>query len=409
MKAIKFIPFISIFFVFSLHAQSILNTYESGVRLLEDGKNQEARKKFEEILEIRPYYYDAYVGLGRCDAAEGKEKEALEHYQQALDAKPGWFEAYYHRGLLHYSYARYRQALADFESCLENRKGWIPAMLEKARCQDKLGKTSAGISTLDAAISRMQERPIIELYITRAIFLEKEGRLQESQEDLGSALKMDKAPDSLLLRRSKVSLMLYDTAFAIRDLSSWLGKYPDHIEARKTRALSYRRMGDCPAAISDLNTLIDDMRIKNDASLFHARGLCFLSQDKPEQAVGDFTRAAASDRNNDSYYLLRAKAYSMQGKDNAALADFRRLIRFESEDPRPWIGRARYYIEREKWELALADLDEAIKRKASADAHYQRAICYWELKNNRKACQDLEAAAELGHPKALERVDEFCR
>ena len=392
-----------------LSAQSILSAYESGLRLLESGKISEARLKFDEIIAIRPYYYDAYVGRARTYVAEDKEKEALADFSTALGIKEGWYEALYYRGLLHFSKGRYRPALSDLEECLRNREGWLPAMLARSSVQRRLGKNADALLTLNDAVNKAKERPWLDLFIARGILLRDMGKARAGLEDISAALKMSLAPDSLLLIRSKLLLGVGDTSSAIRDLGTYLGKYPSDAAPRRERALLHVATGGCAAAVSDLNILIDEQRIKEDAVLYEARAHCYLRLGDPEKAVSDLTRATMYDRDNDGLYLQRAEAYAAQGKDNAALADFRRLIRFGSTDPRPWIGRAKYYIDRKRWDLALADLDEAVKAQPTPEGHYLRAVCYYEMKNDRKACEELDTAAGLGHQEAIRMAKEFCK
>ncbi len=409
MKILKFILLLFLIPWPPLGAQSILNHYEAGLKLLEGGSTAAAYQIFNQIITERPYYYDAYVGRARCHAMEGREKEAMDDFAKALEIKPGWYEALFYRGQQHEKTGRYRQALGDYEACLRARQGWVPAMRSRGSTLWKLGRKDEALKALDEAIARTEEQPVAGLFTDRARMRAGTSQPNGAVEDVGKALSLPGAHDSLYLFRAKLMLGLADTLAALKDIDRYLGRIPDDQPVRKQRALLHTSRREYALALKDLNHLIQELKITSDAVLYEARGICQLRLGQPAGAVSDFSRALAMDRENDEWYLLRAEAYAVQGKDEAALADYRRLIRFGSDDPRPWIGRAKYYIGRKKYDLALADLNEAIKAHPTAEGHYQRAICYYELRDDRKACEDLQVAATLGHAEAARRAKEFCR
>lgn len=409
MKITKFILIWYCILSWSASAQSVMNQYESALRLLEQGKSIEASKIFSQIITDKPYYYDAYVGRARCFVLEGKEKEALADFSKALEIKSNWHEALYYRGQMHSSAGRHRQALSDYEASLRSRQGWIPALQAKGNTLWMLGRKEEAVKALDEAITQASERKVASLYIDRARMRAGISQEQGAVDDLGIAIALPGAHDSLLLLRAELLLPLGDTLEALKDYDRYLGRNPVDRAARMRRALLNTSRGEYALALGDLNQLVQDEKVTNDAGLYEARGICQLRLGQPAGAVSDFSRALALERTRDELYLLRAEAYAGQGKDEAALADYRRLIRFGSDDPRPWIGRAKYFIGRKKYDLALADLNEAIKARPTPEGHYQRAICYYELKDDRKACEDLQEAATLGHAEASRRAKEFCR
>jgi len=409
MRTIKFILPLVLFSFTSLKAQSVLHLYEEGLRLLESGKSTEARERFSEVITLRPYYYDALVGRARTWLAEGRGEEALTDLSQALTVKPGWHEAHYYRGLYYYEQGQYRKATSDVEQCLADRPAYLPGILLNAAILESTGRMDEALRQLSAAVEDRHDRPDQALLIRRGLLLKRMGQEREAIKNLDQVIRMGSYPDSLLLIRAVLQRNTGNPEQAIADLSTYISRHPSEKDPRQLRARLLMEDSAYQQAMQDLDHLIDVLKIKDNADLYHLRGLALIRSGRPGDATGDLSRASALDRGNDEHILLRAEAYAAMGNENAALADYRRLIRLGSTDPRPWLARAKFYMDRKRWDLALDDLNEGIKAQSTAEGHYQRAICWYELKEEKKACADLRAAAELGHTEAARQIKSYCR
>jgi tetratricopeptide (TPR) repeat protein len=408
MKGIPFILLSVCLLCSNVSAQSVLQKYETGISLLRQGKSGEARAVFDEIIAMRPYYYDAWVGRGRAWLMDGLEKAAMEDFDKALELKPGWYEAHYYRALLHYTYDRLKPALSDLEKCLQSEERHGQAWFLKGKIQRDLGQLSSAEAAFTQAIRYGRDDVKAAALAGRARLKHRMGKTGEAIADLSEVLKESRNWDSLYLLRSEWFALQGDTNEAIADLSIYLSRDPSEKEARFKRAGFHFQTGDYAASRKDMDHLINAHPREALADWFELRAEVLMKMQEADAAVGDINKALALDRSREYLYLRRAEAYAASGKDNAALADYRRLIRLGSDDPRPWIGRASYYMKHKRWELALDDLNTAIKVKPTAEAHYQRAICFYELKNDDKACQDLKAAAGMKHLEAQKMSMRFC-
>jgi tetratricopeptide (TPR) repeat protein len=61
---------------------------EVGNFYLKRGKYKAAVSRFEEAIQTRPDYAQAYLGLGKADEKMGLKQKALDAYQQYLDLLP---------------------------------------------------------------------------------------------------------------------------------------------------------------------------------------------------------------------------------------------------------------------------------------------------------------------------------
>jgi tetratricopeptide (TPR) repeat protein len=64
-----------------------------GLELANEGKLNQAIKRFETAIAVAPDYADAYCNLGDVLAREGHIEEAAERYRQAININPGFTRA----------------------------------------------------------------------------------------------------------------------------------------------------------------------------------------------------------------------------------------------------------------------------------------------------------------------------
>lgn len=92
-----------------------ISEYNSGVKLMEQGKYEKAAIKFESALEKDPNLAEAHNNLGYSLRKQGSQNfnRALSHYNRAIELKPNLAEAYMYRGVLHALMGNEAKALED--------------------------------------------------------------------------------------------------------------------------------------------------------------------------------------------------------------------------------------------------------------------------------------------------------
>ncbi len=66
-----------------------------GAAFQNEGKFEQARRRFQQAIEIDPYYAEGYNGIGVTFFARNDLTEALRWYKRALGADPSFGDAYY--------------------------------------------------------------------------------------------------------------------------------------------------------------------------------------------------------------------------------------------------------------------------------------------------------------------------
>jgi tetratricopeptide (TPR) repeat protein len=90
------------------------------------------------VIEMEPYFTDAYIERGMLWASIGHTQEALQDFQQALQIDPSNFEILLKRGELYYSLKYYDLALADFMKVQALESSNREAAQYKSLCLTKL-------------------------------------------------------------------------------------------------------------------------------------------------------------------------------------------------------------------------------------------------------------------------------
>lgn len=113
----------------------------------------QAVEAYQKALELRPFYADAYVGLGDARAAKGEVDEAIASYQRALQYNPANPRVHtslgkiYHaeKGLYYEAVASYKKAIDLDPHFLEARMGLGEVYEEKGLYKDAIGEYRAVI------------------------------------------------------------------------------------------------------------------------------------------------------------------------------------------------------------------------------------------------------------------------
>ncbi len=155
----------------------------------------QAVEAYQKALELRPFYADAYVGLGDARAAKGEVDEAIASYQKALLYNPGnprvhmsLGKIYFaEKGLYYESVSAYKKAIELDPQFLEARmglgevyedKGLYPdAIREYRRVVDLDPQHTGGLYNLALVYEKVDRREAIaqwERYIEVAASLPSE-------------------------------------------------------------------------------------------------------------------------------------------------------------------------------------------------------------------------------------------
>lgn len=189
----------------------------------------------------------------------------------------------------------------------------------------------------------------------------------------------------------------------------------------------------------------------NSYQSYFYRGLAFYQLDKYAEVIVDMSKVIVNDLDNTDAYFIRARSKQFLGEYQDAIYDYNQIVkRAKTADPNYYTlsqvyfdlaynldilrrpkealnhvnlalkidnANANYFCFRGELQYKLGDFKECIKDMSSAlsinnkmsDAYYLRGLSAFQLKKNVDGCADLQRAHQLGEPKALAAITQYCQ
>ncbi|XP_050738471.1 protein O-mannosyl-transferase TMTC2-like, partial [Eriocheir sinensis] len=280
-----------------------------GVVYSEQGRLPEAEAAYRAALRHAPSMADTHFNLGLLLASTGRAEEAIESYHAALRSRPWLAQA--HLGLAGalQTLGREAEATKVLEACRET--GSAPA-------RDGLGHSWA--------VTTCRQR------LARAHLLA--GRPHSALQEVARALQH--APQgygahSLHTLAAEAHLEAGEHAEAQAALSRALAAHPHHVPAHLTFSRMLQANGSRAEEVEQwLRRAV--ALAPNDPHAHKHLGQLLLEQDRVEEAVGAWLRAALLDSTDHTAAFNAATALRLAGRNQHAETFYRRAVQLQPKD-----------------------------------------------------------------------------
>lgn len=160
-----------------------------GKALTRQGKLDEAVRRFDEALRIKPAYPEAQSDLGVALTRQGKLDEAARRFVEALRLKPAYAEAQSNFGVVLYRQGKFDEAVRHFNEALRINPDY-------AEAHDGLGAALVRQGKLSEAVRHFVEALRInpdyaEAHSDLGVTLTRQGRLDEAAGQFVDALRIN--------------------------------------------------------------------------------------------------------------------------------------------------------------------------------------------------------------------------
>jgi len=98
-----------------------------GAAFAEEGRMEEALRRYRQALLIRPDHADAHFNLANAFSALGEVERAIYHFRRAVHSKPVYAEAHNNLGLALHRQGRLEEAIHHFRRALQLRPDYAKA------------------------------------------------------------------------------------------------------------------------------------------------------------------------------------------------------------------------------------------------------------------------------------------
>lgn len=405
-----------------LYAPEAVTAYEEGLRLAEEGKNDEALAALNQALKLQGDYKEAYVAKGQVLLAIEDYEAAKKSFRSAIDFDAQSAEAYNGSGEASLELGTIDIAYNDFLKALDLDR-------QNAKVLSNIGHIEVnyqndpvtGIRFLDDAIALNPEDA--RAHRDRGL---AHARLQEYEEaitNLKKASEIDPGDYENFSTLAQVYLIEENYGDAIEALTKSIDAYEPKkrtdldvfVDGYLQRANAHIRMGNekseagdkagseaaYEAVIADAKRILEEYpdRYPQSGLGHYQRGLAERMLGQYGEAIKSFTAAIQSTPAGQqapylaSAYLRRGICWHYQGYDDLARGDFEQSASVNFVDPVPhfWMGLS--HANEKDYREAIVKYGEAIAKDPSfALAYVNRGLAYHQLKDYERAISSFNDA-----------------
>jgi len=290
-----------------LEAQALLSRFLWGSNNPKD--LDEAKNKFEEVLEKAPNFAAAHAGLGRTElnyvingyGGPTHFMRAQRHLEQALDLDPENVEAKVQRAYTYLWRGEKEQARRDMQYLLKNTNHNA------------------------------------EVFLGAGIIVQLDGLHKEALRLFGMALKDNPAAATQIYnRRARVNQYLGQMDLAWLEVNKGLTLEPNHSLLRTTEGYLYFREGGYEKAIPILESVIEED--PNRRVTYPTLAMCYVRNGQSQKAAELITDELLTIASTDCEMAFRLATYcAVEGNTSEALHWLRKAIYLGYENY-PWIA-----------------------------------------------------------------------
>ncbi len=128
-----------------------------GESLMDNGKLDEAVKRFQEVIRLKPNAPKPYNNLGKVYAVQEKLDDAMAMFSKAISLNPGQSEAHYNLGSACMHKGKTAEGIAEFKTALRLKPDDINAQKMLAEALIKTGKATEAIPYCKAVVEAEPE------------------------------------------------------------------------------------------------------------------------------------------------------------------------------------------------------------------------------------------------------------
>lgn len=339
------------------------------------GKNDQARQLYERVLQSRPKFPAALIGMGRLAVLAHDVDAAYKYANLALVAEPRNTDALLFKGDLLRAQNQHQQALATYDQVLALSPEHRTAHVEKAYLEIAMGKFEAAQADLDIALEAAPASLLVAY--TQTLLSFSQGKNSDAQESMQNVLRV--APEHMpsVLLAGAINFNLGSLHQAEHHLRHYLEKNPGNLYARKMLASTLLRSGHTPDALAVLEPALKSTQA--DVQLLALAGESYMQARNFSAAAEYFEKASALEPKTAN--LRTSLAFSELGKGNQAQAvsDLQLATRLDGKSQQAGIALIRT-------ELGLQHFDSA----------YAAVLALEKAQPDNAAVEDLKGMIYLG-------------
>ncbi|MGB0564167.1 MAG: tetratricopeptide repeat protein [Spirulinaceae cyanobacterium] len=307
------------------------SAFNLGVQQYETGDYAGAIAFWDQAIELKPDYYQAWGNRGLGLKNLKRYDEALESYERALKIAPDFYKAWYNQGLVLDELQRHAEAIAAYDKVIELKSDFHKAWYSRGLSLEQLGDTTNAIKAYDQAITL--------------------------KPDFQKAW-LNRAQCHRLLAQPEAALADYDQAIKLK---------PDDIESLHQRGRLLCQLQRYLAAVESYTQALE--RRSEDVTLLRLRGDAFAQAREWVKALRDYEQVLAQQPEAAVVWSAKGQMLQQLGWEDAA-AEAYQIAEQQSDETLPevaratiWQGQGQLCYQQRDYGNALEHCDRILKQK----------------------------------------------
>ena len=267
----------------------------------QDGRFDDAMRRYRLALTLRPDYIAAHVNLGNIFLELNRLDDAAESFKSALKLEQNNAAAHYGLGQIAVSKRNYTEAVDHFEKTLAQ----VP---EANRVHYSLAMAYRGLGNAEKVKAHLAQQGTVGVRVSDPLM----DQLQESI-----------TGERLHLSRGKIAFEAQRYTEAANEFRKAVAANPDSVAARVNLGAALTQSGDLNGAVEQFEAALHIEPGKPNAH--YNLAVILARQNKHEQAIEHLRSALSVEPNDQSARFLLAQELTKSGRVDEALSEYARV------------------------------------------------------------------------------------
>ena len=342
-----------------LNSANANDLYNQGNTFYQLNRYEEALQVYNQALQIRPDYGEAWKRKGDALQELKRYRESLEAYEQAIQIQPDYWEAWLGRGMTLDSLRRYGEAIKAFKKVIELKPKHWEAWNSIGNIQIKLQQYSEAIASFEKVIKL--ESKYGQAWYQHGWALQNLRRYQEAVKSYDKAVALQPNSPSSWYQRGNSLMNLQKYKEAVTSYKKAVQFRPNFPQAWYSQGIALNHLKKYKEAV-----IAFDQAVKFKSDYYEAwyhRGWSFHQLKRYEEAISSYDRAIKVKNNDAQVWYNRGNSFYNLNKYPEAISSYDRAIAIKSNHYQAWNSKGNALFNLEKYQNAIASYDQALRHK----------------------------------------------
>lgn len=365
--------------------------YYLGVICQETDRNEEAKKHYQNSLELSPDYV-TYNNLGILYADEGKYDKAIYFFEKAIEYSENTPVIISNLGLVYQHKGDNQTAIRIYNEGLTKFPNYIQLLERRADAFTRMENFQNALH--DLKIVEKNSSDLEHAYLLLGFIYSRMNKFDSSAYYLSKVIKTNPLNLQAIETRAKMRMNFKDYEGALDDISTIIYFTPDCTQFLAFRANAHDSIGNHYAAIADYNKILE---LENNCVPVKIElGIRYYKQGEFQLAIQYFSEAISLSTQNYAAYFNRGMVYDMIERWEDASIDFEKCLEIDSSQVKPYQFLGEAYLRQGKTKKSNRILTKYISLGGKDyGAFANRGSSYLEMEQFEKAEIDLKRAINL--------------